>query len=87
MPLSSNSLIHFTKNKSTLCGILENDFKIKYCLETINAKRHQYIGAVPMVSFCDIPLSEVKDHIKKYGAYGIGLSKQWGIKNGLNPVL
>jgi hypothetical protein len=40
-----------------------------------------------MISFCDIPLSLAKQHISKYGKFAIGLSKEWGITNRLNPVL
>ncbi|WP_396596913.1 abortive infection system antitoxin AbiGi family protein [Dokdonia sp. R86516] len=87
MGLSSNSLIHITKNKTSLKGILTGDFKIKYCLETMYSDSFEYVFGVPMVSFCDIPLSQVKNHIKSYGSYGIGLSRKWAIKNGLNPVL
>lgn len=41
---------------------------------------------VPMICFCDIPLSNIKDHVKKYGKYAIGVEKKWGIKHKLNPV-
>lgn len=86
MPLSSNTIIHFTNTKESLKGILQDNFKMKYCLENVTLDTELNYAA-PMVSFCDIPLSEIKDHIGKYGAYGLGLTKEWAQKNKLNPVL
>jgi hypothetical protein len=43
--------------------------------------------AVPMVSFCDIPLSQIRKHVRYYGHYAIGLTKEWGIENNICPVL
>lgn len=87
MPLSSNTLIHLTREKDSLRGILEDNFRIHYCRETVALNSEVYEMRIPMVSFCDIPLSEIKNHIEKYGCYGIGLSKAWAVRNGLNPVL
>jgi hypothetical protein len=87
MPLSANTLIHFTKDKASLKGILEENFRIFLCKETITLEDRTTSFLAPMVSFCDIPLSEIKDHLSKYGHYGIGMTKEWGVKNGLNPVL
>lgn len=86
MAISSSSIIHFTRKKSALKGILTDNFKVKYCLETVRAESKENCYAVPMVSFCDIPLSQVKDHINKYGSYGIGLTKEWAKKERLSPV-
>jgi hypothetical protein len=88
MSLSSNTLIHFTASKEALKGILSDNFKLKYCREVLSwSKSSRSIMRVPMVSFCDIPLSQIKDHISKYGHYGIGLTREWAVKNRLNPVL
>ena len=87
MGLSSNSLIHFTQEKESLIGILKEEFKIKYCQENVITPNGNLNYSIPMVSFCDIPMSEIKEHIKKYGAYGIGLKREWGQSNNLNPVL
>ena len=87
MGLSSNTIIHFTNTKERLEGILTNNFIVKYCKESIILNNKPLTFHVPMVSFCDIPLSEIKNHIKQYGEYGIGLTKEWAERNGLNPVL
>lgn len=87
MPLSSNSVIHFTSEKENLLNILSDNFRVFYCTEEYSLSNYLVTAKVPMVSFCDIPLSEIKDHIGKYGNYGIGLTKDWAVRMGLNPVL
>lgn len=87
MSLSSNSIIHFTNNSAALKGILKDNFKLSYCLESPILDNRSINFYVPMVSFCDIPLSEVKEHITKYGPYGLGLTKEWAERKRLNPVL
>ncbi|MCR9015334.1 abortive infection system antitoxin AbiGi family protein [Aquiflexum gelatinilyticum] len=88
--LSSNTLFHFTGSLKNLTGILASTFLPRYCLEVPNFfKKIPFNSnlAYPMVCFCDIPLSKVKRHIGLYGNYGIGLSKEWAIKNNLSPVI
>ncbi len=87
MALSSNSIIHFAQEKSSLLGILSDSFRVHYCTEQYELGDYFVSAKVPMVSFCDIPLSQIKDHIGKYGQYGIGLTKEWAVRMGLNPVL
>ncbi|WP_256003484.1 abortive infection system antitoxin AbiGi family protein [Pedobacter deserti] len=87
MALSTNSVFHFTQSIEAIKSILISNFRIKYCVETIEAKQRVITYAVPMASFCDIPLSQVITHVDKYGGYGIGLKKAWAKRKGLNPVL
>lgn len=84
--LYPSTLFHFTKEKEALFGILASNFKISYAKETIVGRSQTKVFHVPMVSFCDLRLSEVATHMKRYGKYGIGMSKQWAVSKGLNPV-
>lgn len=88
MKLSSNTLFHFTREKDFLISILKNGIFIRYSLETYGKilKSNSEL-VLPMSCFCDIPLSQINEHRKKYGSYSIGLSKEWAVKNGLSPVL
>lgn len=89
MAPKSHTLFHFTKNRDTLKLIFKNGFWPRYCLEDIswiNETDGNHM-AFPMVCFCDIPLSRISEHVAFYGNYGLGLTKEWANKNGLNPVL
>lgn len=84
--LSSDTLFHYTSSLDILKSILKNGFIPKYCVEfgwKSRLYRHYYVS---MVSFCDIPLSQVKLHIEMYGNYGIGVTKEWARRNAVSPV-
>ncbi|MBI1911987.1 MAG: hypothetical protein HYS21_08285 [Deltaproteobacteria bacterium] len=86
--ISSETLFHFTQSCDNLKGILKNEFYPKYSLEALEFKgKNRAEFAYPMVCFCDIPLSQVKEHLKTYGNYGIGMSREWVLSKGLNPVM
>ncbi len=92
MVISSNTLFHFTKSRRNLIGILEKEFQPRYCLEDHgslfpNAPKELREIAIPMTCFCDLPLSNVGEHLRFYGRYGLGLSKEWGTEHRINPVL
>jgi len=91
--ISSDTLFHFTPSRESLIGILEHEFKPRLSLENfaLVAQRlppsgHMLECAIPMVCFCDIPLSQTGVHMEHYGRYGIGLKKTWGIGRRVAPV-
>lgn len=68
--------------------IIKNGFWPRYCAEDVNwlgYKDFDYI-AYPMVCFCDIPLSRTDEHVQFYGAFGIGLTKEWAVANKITPI-
>ena len=86
--LSANTLFHFTRTRETLINILKTRFYPRLSLEEnfFFSKMGDKI-AYPMVCFCDIPLSQIKNHTNSYGKYAIGLKKEWAQKNGISPIL
>jgi hypothetical protein len=86
--LSANTLFHFTEKKENLISILRNEFYPRYSLENwtpvLGFEREV---AIPMVCFCDIPLSQIYNHTEFYGCYALGLRKEWGIRHKINPII
>lgn len=82
----SDSLFHFTRSLDSLKGILQTGFLPRYSLEDATPLNVDYV-AYPMVCFCDIPMQRISEHTAFYGEYGVGMTKSWGLKNGLSPLL
>lgn len=84
----SASLFHFTRSLDILKSVLKDGFWPRYCLEDVEwqGREENDFIAFPMVCFCDIPMSRISEHVNFYGNFGIGLTKEWGAKNNLNPV-
>lgn len=85
--MRTKSLFHFTKKLETLFLIIENGFWPRISFEDISWVGHKDLYGNPMVCFCDISISKLTDHTSFYGQYGIGMTREWGIRNGLNPLM
>jgi Putative abortive phage resistance protein AbiGi, antitoxin len=83
--LSSATLFHFTRSLDTLKHILGSYFKPFYSSEDLKMFGVSECPAIPMVSFCDIPLSQATKHVGDYGRYAIGLDKKWGMSRNISP--
>lgn len=89
--VSADTLFHFTSGLDIIRGVLRNGFYPSYhqeVLQDILRNKSEYgVSYVPMVCFCDIPLTRIKRHIQFYGSYGIGLTKKWGLKQKISPII
>jgi hypothetical protein len=88
---SADYFFHYTTEIVHLVSIMNNNFMPFYCMESIeflDLKDSKLQGmAYPVVCFCDLPLSRHKEHKSKFGEYGIGMKKEWGINNLLTPII
>ena len=83
----TSSLFHFTKNPAVLIKILETGLIPNFCREDLSYFDRTVNIGVPMISFCDIPLTRATMFKVRYGEYAIGLSKEWALKKQINPIL
>lgn len=83
MAISSNTLFHFFHEFKYLKQSINEGLWPRFCIEK---KWNGQDLAIPMLCFCDIPLSQIKDHIDDYGNYGIGVTKDFARDNKITPV-
>ena len=86
---SASVLFNFMDKIDWLIEVIENrKISARYCDENI---KYLHLGelekiAIPMKCFCDINFHKLEPHLECYGGYGIGFSKEWGIRNRIQPV-
>ena len=90
-----DSLFHYTTDFQTLLVILKTGFRFSFSLETYalpaiktetgnltsflsDPLRYGFVG-IPMVCFCDIPISRANKHASEYNNYCVGISKDFVI--------
>lgn len=86
---SANTLFNFTKKFGWLTEILKRKaFTPRYNGESIEVFElgDEKEICFPMTCFCDIHLKRLDHHMIKYGRFGIGMEKDWGIKSGVQPI-
>ena len=67
----TTTLFHYTNTWKKILSILENGLYFSYSYDDIGS----IFFALPMISFCDIPLSRNQEHTGRYGKFAIGISK------------
>lgn len=87
--IQADTLFTFTSELEFLIPYIENaclypryyDEDIEYL--NIDKLKKIYI---PMKCFCDINLHRINCHLDWYGYYGLAFPKEWGMKNGIQPI-
>lgn len=86
MGLSSTVLWHQTKKDAFFKILKSKRLYYSYSQEYVLSGDMEKPTAFPMISLCDLPLSEFASNNWTYGDFAIGFSRDWGIKNKVNPV-
>ena len=83
----TSSVFKFTKDFDLLTKIINNGIIPNYCEEDLSFGSQSFCVGVPISSFCDIPITLLDEHTRRYGNYGLALSKKWAIQKGITPIM
>lgn len=86
---SANVLFNFMTQLDFLKTVLKKCAMIpRYYEEDISYLNIEGLSkiAFPMKCFCDIHLNRLVPHMEFYGFYGIGIDKEWGVSQGIQPL-
>lgn len=83
----TSSVFRFTRDYELLRKILRDGIIPNFCEEDLSFGEQKFYVGIPMASFCDIPIMLLDEHTSRYGNYGLALSKEWAIKQGITPVM
>lgn len=83
--LSSYTLSHFTSSLHNLESILKQGLEYHTIAEKIPGRKFAYY--VDCICFCNIPLSQIGEHLRWYGYYGVGIKRSFLKESGCSPVL
>lgn len=90
---NASSLFHFTDSFENLKAIIRDGIRFSYSYEEYDFEnipqdeRPDFKGvAIPMICFCNTPLSRVENHARVYGKYHIAFDKEF-LMDTLSPIL
>lgn len=87
--IQADTLFTFTSELEFLIPYIENACLYpRYCDEDIGYLNIDKLKKIyiPMKCFCDINLHRINCHLDWYGYYGLAFPKEWGMKNGIQPI-
>lgn len=87
--IQADTLFTFTTQlKYMVTTIKSKMISPRYCDEDIKYLKIPKLKkiAYPMRCFCDINMHRLDVHLEWYGYYGLAFSKEWGMRNGIQPI-
>lgn len=87
--IQADTLFTFTTQLEYMIPTIKNRLiSPRYCDEDIRYLKIPKLKkiAYPMKCFCDINMHRLDVHLQWYGYYGLAFSKEWGMRNGIQPI-